>query len=81
MRELEIDNGGPAFPSEEMLYHGMSLRDYFAAAAVPALVEPAIAHLRRESNPPEADHVATRVASWAYMVADAMLTARQQKQD
>lgn len=66
----EINNGGPAFPAHgsmgEVVCEGMSLRDYFAAKAMQGI----------ESNPDksyEPKHLADR----AFLIADAMLAARQ----
>jgi len=76
MSNQPINNGGPAFP---MGYHpegnnadhfGMTLRDYFAAAALQPLVTSAI----------ELDHVKwDATAQHAYLIADAMLKAREEK--
>jgi hypothetical protein len=65
------NTGGPAFPvpglHENNDYDGMTLRDYFAAKAMQAiLLDP-----RNESNSYNID------ANNAYMVADAMLKARE----
>lgn len=64
------DNGGPAFPSHgsmgEVIQHGMTLRDYFAAMAMHVLF---IGH---RGNPPEPE----QVAEDAYVIADAMLAER-----
>lgn len=66
-------DGGPAFPTTKPLEHwgdpnaGMSLRDYFAAAAATGI----------EGNYAACDWSADRVAARAYRVADAMLKARQ----
>ena len=67
-----INDGGPAFP---MGYHpegnsadhfGMTIRDYFAAAALQGnLIEPTASN--------------DDVAKWAYSLADAMLKAREAK--
>jgi hypothetical protein len=70
------NTGGPAFPAFEhhagygqmLAVGGMTLRDYFAAKAMQGF-------MANKSNPmhyqPEED------AQWAYMIADAMLKARQ----
>ena len=68
----KINDGGPAFP---MGYHpegnsadhfGMTIRDYFAAAALQGnLIEPTASN--------------DDVAKWAYSLADAMLKAREVK--
>lgn len=68
--------GGPAFPVTlgESLggpLHGMSLRDYFAAAALPACLVDAWAH-------EELDAVAVEDA---YSIADAMLAERSKGGD
>jgi len=64
--------GGPAFPvsipgAGDNGVHGMSLRDYFAAQAVPALIK------RFGIMDEPANAV---VAEQAYDIADAMLTQR-----
>ena len=71
-----ISDGGPAFPTLFIEpnygsgYAGMTLRDYFAAAALQALVTSAI----------ELDHVKwDAAAQHAYLCADAMLKAREAK--
>ena len=61
--------GGPAFPLDRDCCNvGMDLRDYFAAKAMQGLLASGI-----ECGP---DDVASVVAS-AYILADAMLKARQ----
>ena len=76
-----INDGGPAFPRTvtindgidgftERKNNGMTLRDYFAAAALPTLVTSAI----------ELDHVKwDATAQHAYLCADAMIKAREAK--
>ena len=64
----------PAFPVESCADHeftGMSLRDYFAAKALAAL----IGHPNKEGENCGAKAV-PRLATWAYEYADAMLAAR-----
>ena len=65
------DTGGPAFPChpgiENPIYDGMTLRDYAAIKAMQSIL------VGIECGP---DDVASVVAS-AYIVADAMLKARQ----
>lgn len=60
----------PAFPTwivDDSMAHGMSLRDYFAAAALQGLLN--------ESNN-EFEDIA--IAELSYSLADAMLKAREQ---
>jgi hypothetical protein len=77
-----INDGGPAFPSvyysepigsigpQLTIKGGATLRDYFAAAALHPLVTSAI----------ELDHVKwDATAQHAYLIADAMLKAREAK--
>jgi hypothetical protein len=63
------DTGGPAFPVKTAMFDctqsGMTLRDYFAAKAMQALIT------RRPLSGGE-------VAGDAYIIADAMLKARNQ---
>jgi len=69
----KINDGGPAFPvvfqhdEATSECHGMSLRDYFAAAALQGLM----AQVKPE------DHWAEYRAKWSYEVADAMLERRK----
>lgn len=75
MTRPPAQTGGPAFPCEVgciedklTQYKGMTLRDYFAAAAlghIPALLA------AKDKNPS-----CEQIAKWAYQVADAMLEAR-----
>ena len=76
------DDGGMAFPRPYSLMldgvqvwpsDGMSLRDYFAAKAMQALVE------RLDS--PEIRTVMDREAQTAYSIADAMIAARMASHD
>ena len=64
-----MNNGGPAFPLNihtQLSATGMTLRDYFAAAAMQGIV-------RSNNNRfhPEDD------AKWCYEIADAMLMERE----
>jgi len=60
--------GGPAFPHEfGDCSKGMSLRDYFAAKAMAALINPKGEDFDRIAEVPE----------YAYQIADAMLEARK----
>jgi hypothetical protein len=79
MSDTSINDGGPAFPSEEQIrcngevcdtrkFIGMTLRDYFAAAAL----QGNIAH-------PEVTGNRDDIARDAYKYADAMLKAREAK--
>jgi len=56
------NTGGPAFPVEQHDKDGMTLRDYFAAKAMQALVQ-------------KYSH-ASDVSRHAYKLADAMMEAR-----
>ncbi len=74
-------DGGSAFPSPGVMhpysgdqqgaYEGMSLRDYFAAQALPS----AMLGYRLENETD--DQMITRKAGTAYRIADAMLAARK----
>lgn len=61
-------DGGPAFPGPHHQDEGLTLRDYFAAAALPSI------HDLRESL--YLAHSADGIAEVAYKLADAMLKAR-----
>jgi hypothetical protein len=79
----DIDDGGPAFPTEEWeltqgvvrrigIINGMSLRDYFAGMALQGMLS---------ANPKDSDTNAEllikTVACGAYLFADAMLEERK----
>ena len=72
---VDIDDGGPAFPSANN--PGMSLRDYFAAKAMQVILtsqyEDGI-YLGDSDN--DSEHVCARSA---YIMADAMLNERNNK--
>lgn len=65
----EIKDGGPAFPvpglMEDPSFNGMTLRDYFAAKAMAAIVPNFIDEWSEQS-----------ISETAYSLADAMLRAR-----
>jgi hypothetical protein len=74
----EKETGGPAFPlplgtmncAEPNESGGMTLRDYFAAKALPALLE--LCHYDSHEGITYSEHCAKN----AYEVADSMLKAR-----
>jgi len=79
MSEQPINDGGPAFPSEEQIrcngevcdtrkFTGMTLRDYFAAAAMQGML-----------SDPDRGGSGSEFAQAAYSCADAMLKARESK--
>ena len=65
-----LHTGGPTFPVGNV--NGMTLRDYFAAKAMPTL-------LRTASGTVGVNRYEYRVAETAYAIADAMLQAREKK--
>lgn len=72
----EQRDSGPAFPSHgsmgEVAHEGMTLRDYFAAKALPAVIDKCAGDTRK----PGESH-ATYFAAKCYELADAMLKARE----
>jgi len=75
----EQDDGGPAFPQVESSrttgnpcdqHFGMSLRDYFAAKAMAAMLSLEDVHL---------NYGESELATWSYQQADAMLEERNKK--
>ena len=80
------NNGGPAFPTENerqtgansFHYEGMTLRDYFAAKALLALVS---GRSWGNISPGSDDELMAIWASSAYCLADAMLKARAAGQE
>ena len=73
--------GGPAFPCDNIYtgngnFHnaeGMTLRDYFAAKAMPSVISDWLS----TGDIPDPE-IAEVIARDCYMVADAMLKAREQ---
>jgi len=66
----KINDGGPAFPADFQLYStGMTLRDYFAAAALQGVL----------SNHEAYFDSGKERAEYCYIVANAMLKAREAK--
>ena len=73
---MSADNGGPAFPANRDMAHnsnldhepGMTMRDYFAAKAMQAVLA--------QDGLCMAGRWRDGVALGAYMMADAMLAAR-----
>lgn len=82
-KENNLDNGGSAFPTPEHknafgivgATEGMSLRDYFATAALSELVK--VAYYSPEARLSAQEPLeAERIARHAYVYADAMLKAK-----
>ena len=82
----EINTGGPAFPPSNPGYaHGMTLRDYFAAKALPSAIE---SWKNQDALEPDggffvwmsykSDDDCFPAAELAYRMADAMLEARKE---
>ena len=65
----EQDDGGPAFPFVDSARHGMSLRDYFAAKAMQAMLSLEMVHEKATE---------TQIAVWSYQQADEMLKIRKE---
>ena len=78
------DTGGPAFPEggnnvntqEWEVYGGMTLRDYFAAKALPAILERLL--VIRDNSIEDAIRISARDA---YRVSDAMIAERNEEED
>jgi hypothetical protein len=72
---MSKDTGGPAFPvpglHENNDYDGMTLRDYFAAKAMQAMIQ------TPPTKWPE-DMMGRSISVCAYEMADSMLKAREQ---
>lgn len=70
--------GGPAFPYGTA-YTGMDLRDYFAAQAMSAVMPAVITELKKtRGSIKEAIRLQDLSAETCYLLADAMLKAREQ---
>ncbi|MHA6234242.1 hypothetical protein [Pseudomonas fluorescens group sp. PF-69] len=81
-----IDESGPAFPLDSNQYGavlGMSLRDYFAAKAMAAVImnpetQRELANMGRDEGMVRRDEGMVVISKVAYMQADAMLAERSQ---
>jgi hypothetical protein len=83
----EIEDGGPAFPkpgTDECIdvcgsQRGMSLRDWLAGQALPAIIAEYHTDLRSDGMSIQltADDHSIEIAHEAYAMADAMLAARK----
>ena len=67
-----MSDNEPAFPCDSFQEKGMTLRDWFAAKAMAAMLS--IKEIYEDCNEEQ-------VAKGAYAQADAMLEARKQKKD
>ncbi|ENZ3702776.1 hypothetical protein [Klebsiella quasipneumoniae] len=65
------NNGGPAYPTQG--YEGLTVRDYFAAKAMQGW----LASYPESEQHPVATHRENMVAELSYLLADAMLKARE----
>jgi hypothetical protein len=75
-----INNGGQAFPWHERgIHYGMTLRDYFAAKAIPSVYATAMREAEQGSGLFQDEHWRIGLAADAYALADAMLAAREVK--
>lgn len=83
---MSRDTGGPVFPVLERSYEdrrdggtlyettpGMTLRDYFAAKALPAIIA---AYIEANGRCIGTEHFPRNVPTLAYQMADAMITER-----
>ena len=83
----KIETGGPAFPAPDLgehdfgqrgAYWGMTLRDYFAAKAMPACYAEYCTHANIQGFD---EGLNMGVALDAYAMADAMLKAQEVKNE
>jgi hypothetical protein len=72
-----LHTGGPAFPVGNV--NGMSLRDYFAAGVIHGLIPQYRAMFMDNTIDDWVHDAIPSLAQEAYMIADAMLEARQKK--
>jgi hypothetical protein len=69
----------PAFPTENktMFFHGMTLRDYFAAKAMQAMLASPELMVVVTADQALGENARERIATLSYRYADAMLKARE----
>lgn len=78
----KIDDGGPAFATGDQVnggQAGMSLREYYAGQALPAIIAATSAGQHQPSIRESDTHIVFAIARDAYFMADAMLAARAEK--
>ncbi|HBM3177426.1 TPA: hypothetical protein LVM02_005345 [Klebsiella michiganensis] len=66
------NNGGPVYPTQG--YEGLTLRDYFAGQVMQGW----LASYPESNQHPVATHHENMVAELSYLMADAMLKAREE---
>lgn len=66
------NNGGPAYPTQGC--EGLTVRDYFSAKAMQGW----LASYPESNHHPVATHHENMVAELSYLMADAMLKAREE---
>lgn len=76
------NDGGPAFPDQGQANYtgGLTLRDYFASAALAGGLEQGVEHNMAGEFPPDLPgwwHPPSKIAARAYAIADAMIAARK----
>jgi hypothetical protein len=72
-----MSNAEQAFPVADIGVHGtygMSLRDYFAAQALPAMIA---AYVEANGRCIGTDHLYSNIPAHAYRMADAMMKSRK----
>lgn len=78
-----INDGDTAFPAGDMRGYepsfGMTLRDYFAGQALPAVIIATSAGQHQPVRMNGDTHIRDAIARDAYAMADAMFSARSQK--
>ena len=79
------DTGGPAFPCEvvptgygTMIHEGMTLRDYFAAKAMQAMLASPELMVVVTADQVLGENAKQRISNLSYQYADALLKAREQ---
>lgn len=93
MNDKHINDGGPAFPEVriragdnynapvKLYYRGMTLRDYFAAKAMQSMLLDTKQFAGCGLGGPSLAAVPDIIAGWSYLMADAMLKAREASND
>lgn len=71
-----MNTGGPAFPTRNTLNDGITMRDYFAAKVMQGLI--GCPYWREDAGEAVGMHASNYTAKAAYLMADAMLKAREE---
>lgn len=76
------NDGGPAFPSQELAFQGMTLRDWFAGMTLSGMFANETIHEGLQAMTKKTGESVAKIrADYCYEIADAMLAKRAAKRE